>query len=200
MTSSYWKVIVNFNLTTYEDAIAVLRSELAEVEDAGLTLQIEELHRLQKVIDSLDDKLTNVKQFLPKPERKRGLINMGGSLLKVLFGTATVADLAGLHTTVDKLSQNQEAVVHAVNDQVTYIEQLDSNVKFNHQAVTNMAAILRDYVVKIRDKYQNTVSRIEWLRRQQEATVAVHYANPISASAGAAFGSLSDLNDGKNSR
>jgi hypothetical protein len=102
MTSSYCKVIVNFNLTTYEDAIAVLRSELAEVEDVGLTLQIEELHRVQKVIDSLDDKLTNLKQFLPKPERKRGVINMGGSLLKVLFGTATVADLAGLHTTVDK--------------------------------------------------------------------------------------------------
>jgi hypothetical protein len=29
---------------------------------------------------------------------------------------------------------------------------MDSNVKFNHQAVTNMAAILKDYVVKIRDK------------------------------------------------
>jgi hypothetical protein len=36
-----------------------------------------------------------------------------------------------------------------------------------------MAAILRDYVVKVRDKYQKTVSRIEWLKRQQEATVAV---------------------------
>jgi hypothetical protein len=47
MTSSYWKVIVNFNLSTYEDAIAILKSELAEVEDVGLTLQIEELHRVQ---------------------------------------------------------------------------------------------------------------------------------------------------------
>jgi hypothetical protein len=36
-----------------------------------------------------------------------------------------------------------------------------------------MTAILKDYVVKIRDKFQNTVSRIEWQRRQQEATVAV---------------------------
>jgi hypothetical protein len=69
----------------------------------------------------LDDKLTNLKQFLPKPERKRGLINMGGSLLKVLFGMATVADLAGLHTTADKLSQTKETVVHALNDQATFI-------------------------------------------------------------------------------
>jgi hypothetical protein len=36
-----------------------------------------------------------------------------------------------------------------------------------------MAAILRDYVVKIRDKYQNIVSRIDWMRKQQEATLAV---------------------------
>jgi hypothetical protein len=92
---------------------------LSEVEDVNLTLQIEELHRVKRVIDSLDDKLTNLKQFLPKPERKRGLINMGSSLLKVLFGTATVADLAGLHATVDKLSQNQETAVHALNDQAT---------------------------------------------------------------------------------
>jgi hypothetical protein len=55
MTSSHWKVIVNFNLTTYEDAITILRSELSEVKYIGLTLQIEELHREQKVIDSLED-------------------------------------------------------------------------------------------------------------------------------------------------
>jgi hypothetical protein len=36
-----------------------------------------------------------------------------------------------------------------------------------------MAAILKDYVVKIRDKFHNTVSRIKWLRKQQEVTMAV---------------------------
>jgi CII-binding regulator of phage lambda lysogenization HflD len=77
---------------------------------------------------------------------------MGGWLLNVLFGTATVGDLAGLHTTFDNMSQKQDNVVHALNDRVTYINQLDSNAKFNHQAVTNLAAILKDYVVKIRDK------------------------------------------------
>jgi hypothetical protein len=59
MTSSYWKVVVNFNLTTYEDAITILKSELSEVEDVGLTSQVEELHRVKRVIDSLDGKLAN---------------------------------------------------------------------------------------------------------------------------------------------
>jgi hypothetical protein len=38
MTSSHWKVIVNFNLNTYEKAITILRSELSEMKDIGLTL------------------------------------------------------------------------------------------------------------------------------------------------------------------
>jgi len=40
---------------------------------------------------------------------------VGGSFLKVLFGTATVTDLADLHSTVVALSQKQGEVVHALN-------------------------------------------------------------------------------------
>jgi hypothetical protein len=55
-------------------------------------------------LDSLESKLGNLKRFLPKADRRRGLINAAGSLLQVLFGTATEADMNNLHATVDMLN------------------------------------------------------------------------------------------------
>jgi hypothetical protein len=54
-----------------------------------------------------------------------------------------------------------------------------------------MAAVLKVYVVKIRDKYQNSVSRIGWLRR-----LGI-YVNSNSASTRAGFGSVQTLLMGK---
>ena len=56
--------------------------------------------------------LINLIQYLPKPERRRGLLNLGGNFLKMLFGTATVADLHGLHIEVDVMRKNEEIIVH----------------------------------------------------------------------------------------
>jgi len=38
-------------------------------------------------------------------DRRRGLINAGGSILKVLFGTATVMDLAELNNAIDVMQR-----------------------------------------------------------------------------------------------
>ena len=115
----------------------------------------------------------NVKLFLPKPERKRGLFNLGGNFLQVLFGTAIVADLHGLHTAIDTMSKNQEAIVHSVNGQVTLFKKLGGVVQHNRDTLTNLTSIVKDYVLKVQDKFQNTVSRLEWLTKQQETDNAV---------------------------
>ena len=125
LTSDYWKVVLNFRLAPYEEAIEILRTDLAAVvELAHPTPLIEELHQVQTAVNSLESKLISLKQFLLKAERKIGWINAGGSFLKVLFGTHTTADLADLHATVDTLSQKQGDVIHAVNQQFTYFKQM----------------------------------------------------------------------------
>jgi len=98
---------------------------------------IDEVHQVQTVVNTLENTLTNLKRYLPRADRKRGLLNVGGSFLKVLFGTATVTDLADLHFTVDALSQKQGEVVHALNHQLTYIKQMDTTVRTDHEAISN---------------------------------------------------------------
>jgi hypothetical protein len=104
-TNDFWKVAVNFQLTPYKKAIEIVKADLAAVTDLAHPMPlIEEVHQIQTV-NTLESTTTSLKRYLLKADQKRGLLNMGGSFLKVLFGRATVTDLADLHSTVDSLSQ-----------------------------------------------------------------------------------------------
>jgi hypothetical protein len=174
LTSDTWNVVVHFNLTPYDQAIATLHEDLKGIYDvARHSWQFDEVQRVQTVLDSLEGKLTNLKQFLPKPGKNRDWINLGGRLLQVLFSSATTADLDGLHSTVDSLSKNQELISHSLNQQVSLFKQLDGIVRHNQETISNQPAIVKDYVIKVQDKFQNTVSRLEWLTKQQQVNTAV---------------------------
>ena len=174
LTSDTWTVLIQYDLNPYDEALAVLHEELNEIHNVTRpSLQFEEVQRIQLVLQSLENQLISLKQFLPRPGRKRGLLDLGGNLLQLLFGTATVADLNGLHAAVNTLSKDQERIIHSVNQQVTLFKQLDGAIHHNQNTLTNLTAIVKDYVLKVQDKFQNTVSRLEWLAKQQKANAAV---------------------------
>jgi hypothetical protein len=173
-TRDYWKVAICFKLAPYEKAIKILQFDLTPVivlvQHPPL---IDEVHHIQSADNSLNGKLSSLKQFLLRAERKRGLMEIGGSFLKVLFGTATSADLADLHATVDTLSSKQAEVIHAVNQQLTFFKQMESTVKLDHDAIPNWSYILKDFAIKSQEKFQKNVTRLEWAMKLQEATTAV---------------------------
>jgi hypothetical protein len=116
---------------------------LAEIKELNhFTSLIEEVDHVHVAGNSLENKLSNLKQFLPKPDRRRGLINVGRTLLKILFGTASESHVTDLQCTVTALSQKQGEVVHALNQQITYFRQLDSAVKVDHLLIANWSSIL----------------------------------------------------------
>ena len=79
-TSDYWKVVLHFQLTPYEKAIEIVKADLAAVTElAHPTPLIDEVHQVQTVVNSLENTLTNLKRYLPRADRKRGLLNVGGS-------------------------------------------------------------------------------------------------------------------------
>ena len=159
LTNDNWKVVVHFKLTPFERAIEILLADMEDVEVVThRTSLIDEVLQAQTAVNSLESKLINLKRFLPKPERRRGLLNVGGSILKLIFGTAIVAELANLHTTVDDLKQKQGEVVHALNRKLTYFKQMDSTVKLDHESIANLSYILKDFVIKSQE-----ISRREFL-------------------------------------
>jgi hypothetical protein len=174
LTSDTWNVVVHFNLTPYDQAIAILHEDLKGIYDITRpSWQFDEVQRVESVLDSLEGKLFNLKQFLPNLGKKRCWINLGGRLLQVLFGTATTADLEGLHSTVNSLTKNQELISHSLNQKVLFFKQLDGVVRHDQETISNLTAIVNDYVIKVQEKFQNTVSRLEWMAKQQQVNTAV---------------------------
>jgi hypothetical protein len=43
-------------------------------------------------------------QLLPRLDNRRGILNLGGTVLKSLFGVAVTADVYQLHSAIDQLS------------------------------------------------------------------------------------------------
>jgi uncharacterized protein YoxC len=119
------------------------------------------------------DKVTTLKRFLPPSNRKRGLLDLGGGVLKVLFGTATVQDINSLHHTLDELHKKQEEVPNSVEQQVTYFTHLTKDVQFNYMAVSNLSNTLKDFATRTEETFQEVSSKSEWAFKQRLAASVI---------------------------
>ena len=90
------------------------------------------------------------------------MINLGGTILKTLFGTATVTDIHLLHETIDKLKSNNADISHSLTDQITYeyIKKLDTANKMNSNAIANLSEIVKNVVIQFRDNSQQLMRDI----------------------------------------
>ena len=93
-------------------------------------------------------------------------------MLKVLFGLTTEGDLEELHSTISDFHKKEDTIVHSLNQQVTYLKQLDGSVKFNFQAIGNLSNTLKDIAVKAQEGFQDVATRLVWYNRQREAATA----------------------------
>ena len=83
---------------------------------------ISELKHIDSLLNTLEQKLYDVYQILPKLDSRRGLIDFGGTILRTLFGTATLTDLHLLHETLDDLKSRNSDIAHSLSSQISYIK------------------------------------------------------------------------------
>ena len=79
----------------------------------------------------LEPKLHDFHQILPRLDRRRGLVNVGGSIWKTLFGTATTADVQQLHGTLNGLQLQNSGITHSLSNQLTYFKRLSTATEIN---------------------------------------------------------------------
>jgi hypothetical protein len=93
-----WHVVVDINTNAYEEIISTIKGDLLLVENQKkeFTL-ISELKQTDSLLNTLEQKLYDFYQILPKLDSRRGLIDFGGTILRTLFGTATLTDIHSLH-------------------------------------------------------------------------------------------------------
>ena len=128
VTSDAWRIAIELDTQVYEDAIAAVRNDLASVNKQTKEFTpVAELKQVGNLLNTLELRLSNFQHLLPRLDRRRGLLNLGGTILKTLFGTATLSDLNRLHGTMDELKSKEADNVHSLANQLTYVKGLGWN-------------------------------------------------------------------------
>ena len=83
-----------------------------------------------------------------------GLVNFSGSVLKTLFGTATIADVQQLHDTLNELQLQNSDITHSLANQLTYVKRLSTATDVNAEAIANLSSIVKDNIIESHDKFQ----------------------------------------------
>ena len=95
-------------------------------------------------LKTLGFKLRTFNQLLSRLDRRRGLVYLGGTVLKTLFGTATVTDVHKLHDVFTELKSRNSDIVHSLANQLTYVKKLDSLSAVKTDAIANLSSIVKE--------------------------------------------------------
>ena len=94
-------VAIDLNTDAYEVVLSTIQGDLILVDKQKQELTtLSELRQIEALLNTLEDKLPNFRQILPQLDSRRSLLSFGGTILKALFATATIADVHQLHKTL----------------------------------------------------------------------------------------------------
>ena len=162
LSNDQWRVAVYVNLSTYYEVVSTVKSDLLVVEQRKVFTAISELKQVELFVQILEDKLHDFYQILPRSDPRRGLLNLGGNILKTIFGTATVSDVYELHGVLDDLQNRNSDIVHSLTNQLTYVKKV-ADTSLNTESIANLSSIVKDSIIQSHDKYQQFTRDILWL-------------------------------------
>jgi len=119
LTNDAWRIAVHIGIRTYQDIISTIRQDLLLVEQNKKEFtSVSEIRQIESLLKFLELKLHDFHQILPRLDSRRGLVNFGVSVLKTLFGTATIADVQQLHHTLNELQLQNYDITHSLSNQL----------------------------------------------------------------------------------
>jgi len=156
--------VIDLDTQVYGDAIATVRNDVTSVDKQRKEFKpVAELKQAGNSLNTLELRLSNFQQLLPRLDRRRGLLNLGGTILETLFATATLSDLYQLHRTIDELKSKEADIVHSLPNQLTYVKGLGRNTQINTDAISNMSTIVKNELVQSHDRYVQLTRDVLWL-------------------------------------
>jgi len=152
---------MEIDLSAYHDTISVIKSDLMTIEQQKQDFKLMAgLKRIDPLLKTLDSRLNDFQQVLPRVDPHRGLLDVGGLVLKQIFGTVTVADIHSIHEVVDELRQRNSDIAHSVLNQLTYVKDLG---KINAEAIENLSSVVKDQMVRLHDQFLSIAEDMFWL-------------------------------------
>ncbi|KAG8242933.1 hypothetical protein J6590_055655 [Homalodisca vitripennis] len=77
--------------------------------------------------------------------QKRGLIDVGGHVLKFLFGTATDSDLELTNSRINEIENLSDDLSHNTKDQITVLGNMQSEISNHSRAINKIISTIKEY-------------------------------------------------------
>jgi hypothetical protein len=155
---------VNVNLSTYDEVASFIKADLMAIEQQKKEFTpVSDVKQIETLLENLEDKLHDFRQVLPQSDIRRSLLDFGGTILKNLFGTATLSDIRSLHEVLNTLQLQNSDMSHSLSNQLTYVKKLCTATKLDTEAVANLSSVIKDHMIKSHDELQQMARDIIWL-------------------------------------
>jgi len=177
LTNDAWHATAELSVSSYEEAVSIIRNDLRLMNEQkkGFT-SIAELRQIEVLLDTLESRIRNFHQLVPRPYNRRGMMNIGGTIFKTLFGTATTADILRLHQTIEQLETKDADIVHSLENQMTYIKSLDLSSRIEAQTIFNLSTVVKDFMIETNDRFYEITRDILWLNLTVHSKSKVYMA------------------------
>jgi hypothetical protein len=152
LSNDAWTIAVDIDLEIYHDTVAAIRSDLFAKRELNPTT---ELRHVETLLQRLEKKLTDFHKILRRKDRKRGLVNLAGNVMKMLIGMEMIADVNRLHETLEELRHQNLELAHSVDHQVTYIQKLKTAETVYLDNIANLSSTVKEHMVQAHLEFQN---------------------------------------------
>jgi len=129
-------------------------------------------------MDTLETRIQDFRRLLPKPDSRLGLMNIGGTALKALFGVATASGVLHLHQAIEELETRDTEITHSLPNQMTYVKSLDLSYRLQTQVIVNLSAVVKNFMIDSHDRFYESTRDILWLN------VTVHSQSKVYMAVG----------------
>jgi hypothetical protein len=159
ISSHYWHVALDLSTQNYEDTIATVRNDLKIIDSHhNVFTPIAELNMVESYVNTLEARLREFLQVLPRSDKRRGLVDLEGLVLKTLFGTATIADLHQVRSTLSELEAKEALITHSLNNQLFYVKGIALSSRVNSDAIANLSNVIKSEIIQLHDRYTRLVT------------------------------------------
>ena len=152
-SESSWTIITDLDFGSAEKVTNYLETKIIELNETVARLKVRRNHpmfelaaeRIQartkifsRDLEYSKLRLQTFREATGSTRKTRGLIDVGGSALKWLFGVSTQADFDELNGKVQKLDHQNEQVVHILELQATVINESLWEIKTNTKMISEL--------------------------------------------------------------
>ncbi|XP_039297831.1 uncharacterized protein LOC120354554 [Nilaparvata lugens] len=153
LTGDHWRIIVSLNIMEICQGITNLCLHIKDTQQTWWKatkcipdLGVHEgfLRRLLQPGQQLEEAGQALMELLPTSQERRGLFNIGGKLLRVIFGTAEEDDVDHLRLSLEHTNQRTMEVIHLQKEMLTVTRKLTRRAEMNSANIKQMTEKLEE--------------------------------------------------------